>query len=469
MRIGLVNTELSKGGAARAMLRTATALRALGHETVILTLADGTSDVAKVVRMQDVTPRAEARQRDAAHRLYNEIYVTANRSENSNTLFWTPAVGFKLGAAIKELELDVVNIHWSSYFLSLSSLAEILAMPAPTVFTLHDMAHFTGGCHYSGACRGFETNCYPCPQLRRDPLGVPREVRTLRAQLYAQHEPWAIAPSQWLADEAGKSGMFRRDHVRVVSNALDCNTFSPQDRRKARAAFGIPEDARVVMFGAFDNGEHRKGFDLLTLAMQKLAERADLSDGRPLVIFGFGNNLPEMNISGATVVSAGYISEDRKLAQAYSACDVIAIPSRQDNQPNVMLEGMACGTPVAGFRLGGLPDLIEDGVSGALADPFSTASLAEAVGRVLLADDPKAMRAAARSAAVAAADPINHARNYLSIFSAAIEHRSAHSAPVMPGRRPSRARPDTISAPSVASPMNGSVGKAAVRILSWLR
>lgn len=469
MRIGLINTELSQGGAARAMHRTAAALRALGHEIVILTLAEGTSDVARVVRMRDMTPRAEVRRRDAAHQLYNEIYVAANRSKNSNTLFWMPVVGFKMGAAIRELELDVVNIHWSSYFLSLSSLAEILALTAPTIFTLHDMAHLTGGCHYSGPCRGFETNCSPCPQLRRDPLGVPREVRMSRARLYAEHDPWVIAPSQWLADEALESGMFRKDHVRAVSNALDCNTFSPQDRRKARAAFGIAEDARVVMFGAFDNQEHRKGFDLLAPAMQKLIKRAEFSDGRPLVIFGFGNNLPGMKISGATVMAAGYISEDRDLALAYSACDVIALPSRQDNQPNVMVEGMACGTPVAGFRIGGLPDLIDDGVSGALAEPFSTDSLAEAIGRVLLADDPQGMRAAARRTALAAADPMNHARNYLSIFSAAIEERSARGAVVLPGRRSQRSRPATVSAPSVASPMGGSVGKAAVRILSWLR
>ena len=469
MRIGIVNTELTKGGAARAMYRTATALRALGHEPIILTLAEGTSDVANVVRLREETPRAEARRRDAAHRLYNEIYVAANRSKNSNTLFWTPTVGFKLGAAIKELELDVVNIHWSSYFLSLASLAEILALPAPTIFTLHDMAHFTGGCHYSGACRGFEKDCSPCPQLRRDPLGVPREVRALRAQLYAQHEPWVIAPSQWLVDEALKSDMFRKDHVHVVSNALDSTVFSPQDRQKARTAFGIPEDARVVMFGAFDNQEHRKGFDLLAPAMQKLLERTELSDGRPLVIFGFGNNLPQLDIPGAITVPAGYISKDRDLALAYSACDVIALPSRQDNQPNVMVEGMACGTPVAGFRIGGLPDLIEDGVSGALAEPFSPASLADALGRVLLAEDPARMRAAARRVAVAASDPINHARNYLNIFSAAIEARAARGAAVMPSRRPSQGRPATISVPSVASPIGGSVGKAAVRILSWLR
>lgn len=58
------------------------------------------------------------------------------------------------------------------------------------------------------------------------------------------------------------------------------------------------------------------------------------------------------------------------------------IPSRQDNLPNTGLEAHACGTPVVAFNTGGLPDIVDDRVTGALADPFEPASLAASISWV---------------------------------------------------------------------------------------
>jgi len=62
---------------------------------------------------------------------------------------------------------------------------------------------------------------------------------------------------------------------------------------------------------------------------------------------------------------------------------VLVIPSRQDNLPNTGLEAHACGTPVVAFNTGGLPDIVEDEETGALAEPLDPCSLAVKIAWIM--------------------------------------------------------------------------------------
>lgn len=470
MRVGFVNTEIDMGGSSRAMQRSIAALEAAGHETVLITLAAGGAGEAPVIRVQDHTPSGRARRAGVAHYFYNGRYVDRNRTDLSNTLFWIPAVGLDLAEAVSRLDLDVINVHWTSYFLSLRSLDGLMDLPTPVVLTLHDMAHFTGGCHYSAGCRGFETDCAPCPQLRFDPLRVPRDVRRARGEIFARRRPWAVGPSRWMTDQAEASGLFPDGRVAHVPNALDLGAFSPRRRRPSRGSFGLAQDARVILFGAFDNRETRKGFDLLVEATRRLLARPDFAEGPPVAVLGIGRRLPALDLPGVQVIETGYIDDDARLAEAYSACDVVALPSREDNLPNIMVEAMACGAPVAGFRLGGLVDLIEDGVSGALAEPFDPDGLADAMARVILAGErDEAMRLAARKSAQLHASPEAHARRMLEVFAAARRERG-YAQPA--GRPPMDGRAWPVGAqfqPSLVQTFGGPLAAAAIRIRSMVR
>ena len=75
----------------------------------------------------------------------------------------------------------------------------------------------------------------------------------------------------------------------------------------------------------------------------------------------------------------GHLNDHVSLRALYSAADVMVIPSRQDNLPNTGLEAHACGTPVVAFNTGGLPDIVDDRVTGALAEPFDPASLSSCI------------------------------------------------------------------------------------------
>lgn len=396
------------------------ALVEAGHEAILITLAESGQDSIPTVRVVDHTPAGPGRVAGTAHYFYNGRYIDRNRTDLSNTLFWAPAVGLDISGTVGRLGLDVLNIHWSSYFLSLRSLERLMDMPVPVVFTLHDMAYFTGGCHYSAECRGFEATCSPCPQLQRDPLKVPRDVLRRRREVYAAHRPWAIAPSRWMEQAASASGLFGEGRCLTIPNALDLETFAPRSRSSARRAFGLEAAGKVIMFGAFDNGERRKGFDLLVEAMRRFMATG-VPGAPPPTILGVGANLPALSVDGLRVVETGFIDDDRRLADAYGASDVVVLASREDNLPNVMMEALACGTPVAGFDIGGIGETLDEGVNGALAHPFEPDSLAQAVRRVLDTADPEALRRGARRSAQLLASPQVHARRYIEVFETARE------------------------------------------------
>ena len=75
--------------------------------------------------------------------------------------------------------------------------------------------------------------------------------------------------------------------------------------------------------------------------------------------------------------------DELTLALAYSAADVFVCPSREDNLPNTVMESLACGTPVVGFAVGGIPDMVEHKISGMLATPHDPKELAEGIAYIL--------------------------------------------------------------------------------------
>ena len=118
----------------------------------------------------------------------------------------------------------------------------------------------------------------------------------------------------------------------------------------------------------------RKGFEYLLAALKKVkASGADCE----CLVFGSGQiqqtaELPKLN-------SLGFIDSADRLCQAYSAADVVVVPSIEDNQPQVGLEAMACGTPVIAFDACGLPEYVIDGKTGWLCPVADADALAEKI------------------------------------------------------------------------------------------
>lgn len=362
-----------RGGAARAAQRLHVALRRAGAESRMLVQNKAGDD-------PDVIGSTGALQRRwATVRPYVDFAPARLFRRGAGVPYsvgWLPSgqVG-----RIGMLSADILHLHWVAG--GMLSVGDVARLPGPLVWTLHDMWAFTGGCHYDGGCGRFVSGCGPCPVLGSTfAHDLSRWSWGRKKRLLRRDDLVIVAPSRWLAAEAARSAVLATHDIRVIPNALDTALFKPVDREAARRVLGLPVDRPIVMFAAMNaTGDGRKGFRHLDHALRRLAE----SGTRPLALIA-GSDGP----AGAQAVPLearylGTIEDEALLAAAYCAADVFVAPSEQENLSNAVVEAMACGTPCIAFRVGGMPDLIDHGENGFLAEPLVAADLARCIGELL--------------------------------------------------------------------------------------
>jgi glycosyltransferase involved in cell wall biosynthesis len=274
----------------------------------------------------------------------------------------------------------IVNLHWVNG--EMMSIADLGRLRGPLVWTLHDTWAFCGAEHYpsdSGDER-FVAG-YSRSSRRLGDRGLDIDRWTWRRKRRRWKRPMhIIAPSRWLAHNVARSALMRTWPVRVIPNALPTDVYQPWNRRFARDVLGLPGDSRLLLFSAVGGAEdRRKGSDLLVQAMEELGR-----SGMPYQAVAIGQSPPKHPPKmGLPVIYLGRLHDDPALALAYSACDVVIVPSRLDNLPQVGTEALACGTPVVAFNTAGMPDVVEHQVTGYLARAFDPSDLARGVRWVL--------------------------------------------------------------------------------------
>jgi glycosyltransferase involved in cell wall biosynthesis len=139
-----------------------------------------------------------------------------------------------------------------------------------------------------------------------------------------------------------------------------------------------------------------------------------------LVIFG-----DDGSEFGPDVRAIGTLSDEISLATLYAAADVMVVPSRQDNLPNTVVESLACGTPVVGFNIGGMSDMVSHKEHGYLVRPFDEIDLADGINWVL-SDEERHFELSrkARAKAESHYDVNLAAENYWQFFQQEMEKHS---------------------------------------------
>ena len=304
---------------------------------------------------------------------------------------------------------DLIHLHWVAGFVDFQSFLPEAAKRFPLVWTLHDMNPFTGGCHYDGKCGRFGGTCGNCPMLvSGGETDFSRRVWQRKEAALAgipSDRLNVVTPSQWLTGEAARSSLFGRFETTTIPYGLNTERFAPRDKRFAREVLGIPQDARVVLFVAQTIRDERKGHRYLMEAFESIENAFLLS-------VGSGDASGKKN-----ALHLGFVEVDQLVSMIYSAADVFAAPSLEDNLPQTVLEAMACGVPVVGTRVGGIPDAVRHGETGLLAPAGDPGALREALASVL-GDDPARRRMAARAREVAVAEfgSLKQAHAYTRIY-----------------------------------------------------
>lgn len=246
---------------------------------------------------------------------------------------------------------DVINLHgfnqWTKPGLP-RDVACKLAEIAPVVWTLHDLWPLTG------------TSDYAEDVANEDTL-IQRGAKSnegVRLQNLGRRLSW-VGPSRWMTSCAQK-GYGQKNICETIPYGLDISVFSPMDRASARAVWNLPDDRQLVVALAHNLNAERKGIQILINAMSGLP-------GNPYLVLAGDGNDSLRRFDDMTLVSVGSVNDERLLRTLLAAADLVAVPSLVDNLPNVMLEAMSCGIPVAGSNVGGIPDAVRPGQTGWLA------------------------------------------------------------------------------------------------------
>jgi len=277
---------------------------------------------------------------------------------------------------------DIIHLHWINHaFLRPEDLARLSSLNKPIVWTFHDSNAFTGGCHVRYDCDHFLKECGDCPVLKYNgPDDSSHRIWKRKAKAYGKLDLTIIAPSKWMADSVKKSSLLGTSKVVNIPNTLDTNVFKPSVKSEAKAKLGLNPDKFILMSGFMPSRKDlHKGTPYLIEAIELFIRDHQVSpDSVELVVFGNRDekNVPEFPIHTTFL---GTIADDEKLALCYSAADVFLAPSLEDNLPNTVMESLACGTPLAAFTTGGIPDMVKHKNNGYLAEYRSSADLAAGI------------------------------------------------------------------------------------------
>lgn len=375
MKILHISTHDISGGAARAAYRLHTGLQDIGLQSQMLVqekYSDDKTVIAPKIRLFQGIAKAKLTIESLPLKLYRQ---------KKSTPFFTQWLPDRVISKVSQINPDIINLHWiSGGFMQIETFPKL---KRPLVWTLHDMWGFTGGCHVTGECDRYKVSCGACPQLNSgNEWDLSRWVWQRKVKAWKNLNLTLVSPSSWLAQCARSSSLFQNLRIEVIPHGLDTQKYRPINQHFAREALNLPQDKKLILFGAIEaTSDRNKGFHLLQPALQELS-KSGWKDDLEVVIFGASQpeNPPDL---GFKTHYLGHLHDAISLATVYSAADVMLVPSLQESFGQTASESFACGTPVVAFNSTGLKDIVDHQQNGYLAKPYEVEDFAKGITWVL--------------------------------------------------------------------------------------
>ncbi len=399
MKTTLISTYDTSGGAAIAASRLYKSLLKVGVKASFLVQNKKSNDPTIIAIANNWIKEKFSLFRFALDRLY---FLFFEKSKLVRFAFSQANIGINIADNNLVKNADIIHLHWINFgFLSINSLKKLAALNKPIVWTLHDMWAFTGGCHYAGDCQNYKSSCSNCYNFLKNPASddLSNSVWKAKNDLFINGNFTIVACSEWLAQKAKESSLLKGKKIFSIPNPIDIERFRPIDKLEAKRFLELDAQKKYILFASANIGDNRKGFEYLKNALNILFQTNEIPDNTELLIFGKSNETEIQNIP-YKVNFLGQINDESEISKVYSAATVFVIPSLEDNLPNTIAEAMACGTPVVGFKTGGIPEMIDHKINGYLADYKSSEDLAFGISYILLNKESDNLSKNARKKAV---------------------------------------------------------------------
>lgn len=274
------------------------------------------------------------------------------------------------------------NLHGDYFDLR---VLPFLSQQLPLILTLHDAWLLSGHCAHSFDCDRWKTGCGECPDLSIPPAIKQDQTAynwQRKQEIYRQSRFYIATPSRWLMSKVENSilatGIIEK---RVIPNGIDLSLFHPTDKKAIRVKLGLPLDSKIILFTA--NGIRKnpwKDYQTMQTAVALVAQHLEQEK---ILFIALGENSPPEHIGQAQIQFIPYQKDPKTVAGYYQAADVYVHAAKADTFPNTVLEALACGTPVVGTAVGGIPEQIIEEVTGFLAPLGNPESMANSIQKLL--------------------------------------------------------------------------------------
>lgn len=370
MKILHISTFSSLGGAARATYRVSNALSKAGINSEIFSLHGSRKKSHELKNFSSTLTNLLALTRMKLDTILGVFDPELKRV--FHTYAWLPE---NTAQQINSYNPDIVHLHWvGGGFLRPESLSLI---NAPIVWTMHDLWPALGAEHYPANIKTFSHDyrvghITPLNKWLFQRKGLAFSKKTIRF----------IAPSTWIKKQAQKSDLMINQQIDVIPNCLDTKSYLRDTHDSINGSSSKGKEKNILFIAMNADTDQNKGYHLLFSSLEKLRIPATLT------VIG-AKRYQSVKVGKVTINLLPSEHEEDVIKSWYKRADVTVVPSLIENLPYTAMESIASGTPVVAFDVGGNNNLVIQGVTGYLVEPYDTKKLAQIIEYVLESSEKK--------------------------------------------------------------------------------
>lgn len=281
---------------------------------------------------------------------------------------FSPVATHKLLKIIEDYQPDVIqlfNLH--GYYLNIYQLFRFIKKKGiPTVYTMFDEYPYLGHCCYAYDCDGFTGECRNCRLDKKQYIKTlffrrGHATYQLKKKAYQDFPKLCFTAPRWVCERAKGSSLLRDKKLCEVDEFVDVHsTYFIRETDALREKLQIPEE-KIVFLNVAVFSDPRKGVAYYIEAARRMEKESKY------VFIHIGYNGDKEGLP-SNFIPVGYVGDQNELANYFSLADKFICTSMADTMPNTCLESLACGTPVCGFDITGIP-YVADRQCGSFIEP----------------------------------------------------------------------------------------------------
>lgn len=255
---------------------------------------------------------------------------------------------------------DIILLHWISGFINHKTIEELIQLTgAKVLWNMIDNAPITGGCHYPWQCIKYQKECGHCPALESlNENDISRKYFLEKQAILRKNNVGIIAYSKSDLERAKSSAIIHPSQVFHNLLFVDDNKFQPSTNIDSlKLKYNIPNNAKILLVGASNIQDKRKGFSIVLQALKKIKQ-----DDIFILLVGKTESKILKEIK-QNKISLGNISLN-SLIECYQLADAFICSSVEDSGPYMINQSIMCGTPVIAFNIGVANDIVINNISG---------------------------------------------------------------------------------------------------------